>query len=62
MTLDELINCIIRDEEGREFRIINIDYIHKVVNIINVDEKSLPEKREIDYFLDKINNLILKLL
>lgn len=62
MTLDELINCIIRDEEGREFRIINIDYIHKVVNIINVDEKSLPEKREIDDFVDQINNGSLKVL
>lgn len=62
MKLDELINCIVRDEEGSEFRIINIDHIDKVVNIINVDEKSLPQKIEIDDFIGQIKNGSLKVL
>lgn len=48
MKLDQITNLIIKDNDGDKFRILDIDYINSVVNIINVDEKSLPIRIEID--------------
>lgn len=62
MKLDELINSIIENEDGEKFRIINIDYVGKVANFINTNEKLLPQKIEIENFIEQINNGKFKIL
>ena len=62
MKLDEITNLIIKDNEGNEFRVINIDYNNNTVNIINVNEKALPIKIEIDEIIEKIKEKTYKIL
>lgn len=62
MRLNEIINQIIRDSDGNEFRVINVDYIDQIVSIINVDEKSLPTKINFEDIICKINDKVIEIL
>lgn len=62
MRLNEIINQIIRDSDGNEFRVINVDYIDQIVSIINVNEKSLPTKINFEDIICKINDKVIEIL
>lgn len=63
MNIESIINLIFKDNRDKcEYRILGIDSIHNVVNIINLDEEKMPSIIEIDDFCNQIHDGTIEIL